>query len=165
MLPDDAKKHREALGKILERPKYAAINKGFEEFGKLHEPPWYYDPSVPKKERMTSIWKLASRVGAAGEYKSIYHHASYFMHGGYTGTHLTTSDKGIAVTPVRSPKDARQLLLLGFSLLADCCRRVTDYWRPVEGSDFTQKYLDEWREIIRQMPNVELELGRAVNRT
>jgi len=165
--PDDAEKHREALEKILERPQYAAISAGFAQFvkEKHHEPPWYYDTAAPKNERLTSIWKLASEVGAAGEYKSIYHHASYFMHGGYTGTHLTTDERGVAVTPIRSPANARPVLLLGFSLLADCCMKVIDYWRPDERTRFTQKYVDEWREVIRQMPEIKIGMGEAVNRT
>ncbi len=164
---EDAEKFRTHLEALLNRSDYAVVNQGFADFARKnsYEAPWYYDAEVPKKERVTSIFKLARKIGAAGEYASVYRHASYYMHGGYIGTHLTMDEKGVAVTPVRSPADARQLLLLGFSLLSDCCIHVIDYWRPDERTAFTRAYVEKWRDVIRRMPKVELELGRAINRS
>lgn len=93
---EEAVAYRDALNSILERDVYKQMSEGFDSYAvrKHRPPPWYFDPSVGREQQLTSIWKLASEVGAAGEYKSIYRHASYFTHGGYSGTHLKSDHEG-----------------------------------------------------------------------
>jgi hypothetical protein len=166
ILQADAERSRESINAIRSREKYAAISRGFEHYEERNgrPPPWYYDPATPKDRRLTSIWKLAAEVGARGEYKTVYRHASYFVHGGYTGTHLKHEKTGPVVGPMRTPEGARQALLLACGYLAECSRRVLDNWRPGELGAFLKRYETEWRPAIHDMPDVEVRIDRAVNR-
>ncbi len=155
----------DAIDAILLRDGYKEISDGFGAYASRQSrpPPWYFDPNAASPKQLASIWKLANEVDAAGEYKSIYRHASYFTHGGYSGTHLKSDVKGVAVGAMRTPEGARQALLLSFSLLSHCIRRVIEQWRAAEMPDFVRTYVEEWRHVIADMPDVEVAIERTVN--
>jgi hypothetical protein len=98
------------------------------------------------KKRVTSIRKFAAAVDALGEYDSVYKYASDYTHGGYMGTHLALDDMGACVAPICTPEGLRQSLILSFSLVSDCWRRVIEQWRSEELPRFVQKYVGQWRE-------------------
>lgn len=155
-----------AIDATLEKDDYRAINVGFDEYEaetRHKSPAWYYDPTVVKEHRLTSIAKLAREVGAISEYRTIYRHSSYFTHGGYPGTHLKRDEVGTAVAAIRTPEGARQVLLLTFALLSDCTRRVLECFRADEVPQFVRRYAEEWRDIIASMPEIAVETERGVN--
>ena len=156
----------QGIDAILARPAYAQTSASFDAFlsEKGFEAPWYFDGALPKKERVTSIRKFAAAVEALGEYDSVYMYASDHTHGGYMGTHLALDDMGAYVAPIRTPEGLRQSLILSFSLVSDCCRRVIEQWRSEELPRFVQKYVEQWRDLLRNCPDVKLERSHAVNR-
>ncbi|MGH7718057.1 MAG: DUF5677 domain-containing protein [Steroidobacteraceae bacterium] len=156
----------DGIDEILRRPDYVAVSDSRNSFyaSRGYEAPWYFDGTVPSNKQITSIRKLAQSVGALGEYDSVYSYASDHTHGGYTGTHLAFDDMGAYVAHVRTPEGLRQTLILSFSLISDCCRRAIEQWRPGESERFVRTYVEKWRELLRQCPEVVVERSRAANR-
>lgn len=155
----------DAIVDVLQRDEHRELSNAFAAYeARQHRPPpWYYDPSADKP--LSSIWALTKEIGTTGEYKSIYRHASYFVHGGYSGTHMKHDALGGVVSPIRTPEGASQGILLTFSLLADCIRRVIDKWREGELAQYTKQYAEIWKPIIDRMRDVDVQIERAVNRT
>ena len=163
---DIGPEHVQAVDAILNRAEYADISSSYDAFFKRHryEGPWYFDGSSPAPDQITSIRKLAVAVDALGEYDSVYKYASDHTHGGQMGTHLSLDERGAYIAHIRTPEGLRESLILSFALLSDCCRRVIEEWRPDERQRFVQRYVVEWRGLLRDCPDVSVERSHTVNR-
>lgn len=152
-----------ALDRILAKPEFVGINQMFQGYANANqgrEAEWYYDSSVPKSQRVTSIAKLAASVGSKGEYQAIYKYSSYFVHGSYTGTHLKNEPGAVIVAPLRTPEGWRQVFIFMISMGCDVFRQLIDQYRPGELQQFVKKYVEGWRNITWSTPTVEVQIDQ-----
>jgi hypothetical protein len=161
LTPKDALELAEGVERILAKTEYCAVNAVFEKAaGPQREPPWYFDGG-----HSNTIRSLATRVGAEGEYLSVYHDLCNQVHAGRILAHLRRDECGYSLSHVRTPEGFRSQFALLAALAADCCRKVIERYRPDELASFVRKYVDGWRAIIASMPEVEIALDRTVNRS
>ncbi|MFN2603994.1 MAG: DUF5677 domain-containing protein [Gemmatimonadaceae bacterium] len=160
----EAQKYCEAIDAVLAKSENREANEALEKFAKekRREVQWYFDAPADKLRQIKSIRGLARRVGALGEYDSVYKYASDHVHGGYTGTSLSFDDIGVYVAPLRSPEGLRQTLVLAFGLLSESCLRVIRTWRAPEEAPFVETYKEKWRGLIRDCPDVVIERTPSV---
>lgn len=153
-----------ALDLDLAKPINAPISESFELYEKKtkRSAKWYYDSKDARP--IKSIGGLARAVRCGAEYQTMYRHSSHYVHGAFTGNSFKYDDAGAAVAPIRTPEHWRHLFLFGASLASDTFRRVIDHYRPDEVETFRRQYTERWRDIIRNAPDVEVVLNRAVNR-
>jgi hypothetical protein len=154
-----------SIDRILDKSENKEVDCTFSEFeAKNKRPaPWFYDATAPSSKRITSFGRLAAAVGCRGEYDTLYRHASYYVHGSFTGTSLKYDEKAVAIAPIRSPEGWRQLYIFSVSLATDSYRRVIDQYRSGEVSTFVKKYVERWRKLIQDTPDVEVIINRIVN--
>lgn len=157
--PSEAQAYSDAIDAVLAKPENREAGEALEVFAKEkgYEVPWYFDSTGVKPDQIKSIRGLARRVDALGEYDSVYKYASYYVHGGYTGTSLSLDDLGAYVAPIRSPEGLRQTLVLAFGLLSESCLRIIREWRAAEEPLFVKTYFEKWRALLRNCPEVVLE--------
>jgi uncharacterized protein DUF5677 len=153
------------VDRLLARDEYSEIARHFAEFAaeRGFDPPWFYDGSLPKGDRLQSFRQLAIHVGCRAEYDTIYKHASYYVHGAFTGTSLSYDERGVAVAPLRTPEGWRQLYLLSVSMATEAYRQIIDRYREAEVAAFARNYNERWRAVIQATPEVEVVLTRMVN--
>jgi uncharacterized protein DUF5677 len=142
------------INRALSQPKYAAINKEFDEHrkGKRYDPAWYA-PLLPKGQR--SLGAISRAVGRESQYRLLYSGASEIMHASNYGHHVKLADGKLTLFPIRFLQGFEIVLSFSLSTAIHTYMRVLKRYRPDELPNFGRKYLENWQNEFRNMPKVQ----------
>jgi hypothetical protein len=128
------------------------INKEFDRLNKgKYDPHWYSLFGGP-----SSIGQLAKEAGMEREYKILYSGMSEITHGSAFRKHFKVEDKGLVFEPIRQPEDIKQFLTLVVSLAIKTYSALLTKYRPGELTNFSKKYLAEWKPQIARIKDVKI---------
>jgi hypothetical protein len=148
------KQAKEGLSKIdalLTRNGWKEINLEFERRKDKKtgaESYWY------KMLGITSIRQLAEKVGRLGEYDLFYSRSSEVMHATSYRDHIQFGKGTISFEPIRQVKDMHNLLRFITSVAISSYISVLKHYRRGELSNFTRKYMRDWRGAFLNIPTV-----------
>jgi hypothetical protein len=141
------------INQALSQPKYAAINKEFEEHrkGKRYDSTWYA-PLLPKGQR--SLAAISRAAGKESQYRLLYSGASEVMHSSNYGHHVRFADGKLTLFPIRFLEGFEIVLSFSLSTAIQTYMTVLKKYRPGELPNFGRKYLESWRNEFRNMPKI-----------
>jgi len=154
---DSAKARIKEIDQALSQPKYAGINREFDEYrkGKRYDPAWYA-PLLPKGQR--SLGAMSKAVGRESLYRLLYSAASEVMHGSNYGHHIEYGNGKLGLVPIRLLKGFDIALSFSLSIAIHAYRKALGKYRPDElTSSFPRKYLGNWRNEFRNMPKIQYQ--------
>lgn len=151
---DSAKTRAQAIDHALSQPKYAGINKAFDESrkGKRHDPAWY---ALLLPEGQRNLGTISKAVGRESLYRLLYSGASEVMHASNYGHHLEYSEGKLSLVPIRLLKGFDIVLSFSLSIAIHTYERALRKYRPDELPAFARKYLENWRNEFRNMPKIQ----------
>ena len=159
---EELEKALAAEAELLERlnqGNVSAINKEFEELAMRlkREPEWYR----PGREGVKSIHQIATELKRLSEYDTFYKSLSYSVHGSHAMKSLILEEGQVGVEPIRDFERFPIAFGIGINsaLLRTYITMLKEY-RPDEVQRFSRKFLDEWRERLRNLPTVTIEPHR-----
>lgn len=152
---DFARTNIKEIDRALSQPKYAGINKDFDENrkGKRYDPAWYA-PLLPKGHR--NLGTISKTVGSESLYRLLYSGASEAMHASNYGHHIEYASGKLTFLPIRHLKGFDIILSFSLSTAIHTYRKVLGKYRADElTSSFPRKYLENWRNEFRNMPKIQ----------
>src|ERR1035437_904275 len=150
-----AKTNITEIDEALSQPKYAGINKEFDEQskGRHYDPPWYA-PLLPKGQR--NLRTISKVVGRESVYRLLYSGASEVMHASNYGHHFEYANGKLTLRAIRLLEGFDLVLSFSLSIAIHTYRRVLGRYRPDElVLSFPRKYLENWRNEFRNMPKLQ----------
>lgn len=146
-----AKKELSEINRVLEQDSFSEVNKIFEnERNKKTglEAYWY------KPLGITSIRKLAEKVGRLYEYDIFYSMSAEISHATSYKDHLRFDRDRIVFEPIRQLKGLYELLKFVITVALASYVSILKHYRAGEISNFIRKYQSDWREAFLNIPSV-----------
>jgi len=160
-LTEQATKHLDQVGKILEHEWFAAANAAFEEFkieqNHGREPHWY---QVLGKRSIKAIAKELQRLP---EYIIYYGKGSRVVHSQSYDDQMKFTSKGANVLPVRYIADIHTLLNFACGNAMTLFARILGFYRNGELTAFSRQYVEEWRDAYRSIPHALVGYQKLVS--
>lgn len=155
---EELKKHLEAEAEILEKlseDEFREMNAEFEAYAQKrgHEADWFR----PGKDGVSSVYKIAEKLGRLNEYDTFYRSLSYSVHGSHAIKSLIFEPGRIGVEPIRDFEGFATTFGIGINTALSVYATMFGEYRPDERKGFSRKYLDEWRGRLRDLPEIEIE--------
>lgn len=145
------------IDELLATEKYKDINAEFEKLRRgRHDPPWY-KPSGP-----SSLADMAERLGLRGQYELFYAQLSQITHAEAFGKQIGIGANEISFKSVRHLEGIRPFLLLVLSLSMNLYRIILGHYREGELSNFSKKYVEEWRTRFLSIKDVRYTFQNKV---
>jgi len=145
----DAKAESARISAKLNGAQFYRWNERFDrrEQGRPNPVSWYQ----PLFRRRVSLGSLSRILGRMHEYRSVYEIGSEETHGTRLGAHLEVPEDGkMVVMPLREPSEFPFIVKTLSTIVLGTYRRTLGYYRPSQLKDFANKYVQDWRPVLRQ---------------
>ena len=146
-----AKEQIQEVDRILSRPKFAVINKYFDQHrkGKRNDVAWY----LPLGQR--NLGAISGAVGRRSLYMLLYSGASEVMHTSNYGHHVQFGENRLTVQPIRSAEGFETVFRFSLGIALHTFMRILGKYRPGERPAFSRKYVENWRREFMNFPHIK----------
>jgi hypothetical protein len=118
-----------------------------------YEPDWFR----PGLDGVSSVYKMACELGRQNEYDTFYRSLSWSVHGSYAFTSAIIQGSTMGIQPVRDFEQFKLVFSFGVNTAIKTYVDVMREYRPDEAKGFAQKYLAEWQDRLRNLPEMDIE--------
>jgi hypothetical protein len=108
---------------------------------------------------VTSIRKLAIKIGRLGEYDLFYSRSSEVMHGTSYRDHIQFGKGTVTFEPIRQLKDVNLVLRFITLTAIECYTSILKHYRYEELTHFIRKYKQDWRQAFLNIPHISYTKG------
>lgn len=150
-LENEAIKQNLRINDLLKSEHYREINDLYESAGKRKRA-WYSINKGP-----SSLREIAKKLDLEDEYAIAYSKFSRIAHGTALHEHIKFVDSKIILENVRGIKEASVVLNGALTNAMDLYRTIITHYIPNELENYNRKYLNEWRERFKSIPEVNLK--------
>jgi len=151
-MQEEAKRQIAAIDKVLSKDEYKEINA---EFDKMRRPSRDYDQRWYRSCGAKSIAHMAEVLEMKPQYDIFYSQFSEIAHSEGLRKHILVNEKGIVFEPIRQLEGIRTFLTIVLTLAFQIYRSILNEYRPDELSNFSKKYVEEWRSRFRSIKDVK----------
>ena len=150
---DSAKETIKEIDRVLSQPKFAEINRDFDNCRKRkNDPAWYVPLGQP------SFASICRAVGRGSVYALLYSGASEVMHSSNYGHHVKFGDKKLTVEPIRSVEGFENVFRFSLPIALHTFMKILDKYRAGERTAFSRKYLENWRHEFMNFPEIKYQV-------
>lgn len=130
------------------------LNAAFDAWAKRgYEADWFR----PGKDGVSSVYKIACELSRQNEYDTFYRWLSWYVHGSYAFTSAIIEGGSMGIHPVRDLERFNMVLSFGVNTAMKTYAEIIREYRPDEASGFARKYLTEWQDRLRNLPDIDIE--------
>jgi hypothetical protein len=158
-MQEEAKKQVAAIDKVLSKDEYKEINA---EFDKMRRPSRDYDQRWYRPCGAKSIAHMAELLGMKPQYDIFYSQFSEIAHSEALRKHILVKEQGIVFEPIRQLEGIRTFLTIVLTLAFQIYRSILKEYRPDELSNFSKKYVEEWRSRFRSIKDVKYTVSENI---
>jgi hypothetical protein len=158
-MQEEAKKQVAAIDKVLSKDEYKEMNA---EFDKMKKPLRDYDQRWYRPCGVKSIADIAERLGIKPQYDIFYSQFSEIAHSEALRKHILVNEQGIVFEPIRQLEGIRTFLTIVLTFTFHIYRSILSEYRPGELSNFSKKYVEEWRIRFRSIKDVKYTVSENV---
>lgn len=157
---DEIKNQNKQIEELLNQEWYKTIN---DEFNRLEEKKkygckWYSLDSGPKNLR-----DMSKKLYMEDEYTIFYTHLSRIVHGISVENQVQIKEGRVIFKHVRNLKEIKTILMSTLNNALSLYRSILEFYLPNEIENFNRKYVNEWRERFRNIPDIKFESSGTVN--
>lgn len=145
------------VNRVLAQPGLKDIDREFTSArGKRkHDPEWY------ELDGLASIRQVAHKVGRLPEYEFFYAKGSQVAHTASYKDHVRFVSGEVRFLPIRHLADVNLLLNFTVSVAIGTFKEVLNRYRPDEGTAFSRKYLEDWRNPFQSVASVKYDFDKS----
>lgn len=142
------------IRRILSLDIYKSINNEFDLYKKKisYEPAWY------RPLKFSSFRKIAIEVGRLAQYELFYSKTSDIIHTSNYSDHIKITDEKVIFERIRQLEGIKTLSTIVITIGLNVYRKIIGHYRPQELENFSKKYIEEWRDIFRNIKDVNYNI-------
>ena len=146
----------EKANAILESDDFRILNARFEKLLKKqkYEAPWYRPVGAK------SVRGIAQDLNRLIEYDIFYSLGSDIVHASSYGGHIELDGSTMSMQGIRGLDSFPTIFSWSFNVILRTMKSVIGHYRPDELQNFSTKFVKEWREPFRSIPNLSFKSAK-----
>lgn len=150
-LATESPKRLQEIDAFLAKPPFVAVNQALasKRGQRPYEPAWH-EPLGQK-----SVRGIARALGRLHEYEVFYAASSEVMHASKYTDHIKIGMGKVKLEPIRHLEEFAGNLRYTVATAISTYRKLLTYYRPGQLVEFSNRYVQEWRDAFMNMPNIK----------